>query len=417
MLDLELNMRAKARARTYRDDPWLKMAREDQRIPPGDWTTWLIQAGRGWGKTRTGSETVNCWATYSMELLGVPAHKLRIALVARTAADVRDTMVEGVSGLMSTARDWNKPFYEPSKRRIVWPNGAWATTFMAEQPEQLRGPEHHVAWADEAGTWERGEATWDNLILGLRGGIHPRVVVTTTPRRTKLIRRLSNMKNMVMTRGSTYDNAINLAGTFMDEVVGRYAGTRQGLQEIEGQLLEDREGAIWNIEMIADARVSKVPDLVRIVVGVDPSGGGKDSTGIVVVGRGVDDEYYVLEDATTRGTPQEWGSKAVQAYKKHKADRIIGEKNYGGQMVEYTIRAVNPDVSFKSVTASRGKAIRAEPIAAMYEQGKVHHVGHLRELEEEMTDWAPGDAESPDRMDALVWALTELSSRGRFMVS
>ncbi len=410
-----IRTRARVRQRGYEADPWHSEARPEQTIPPGDWVTWLIQSGRGWGKTRAGSETTNTAATYSKELFGVPPSEMRIGLVARTAADSRDTMVEGVSGVMNTARPWNKPEYEPSKRRITWANGAQATTFTAEEPDLLRGPEHHFVWADEAGAWEvsRAERAWDNIMFGLRAGDHPRIMVTTTPRRTPLMRRIVGLSNLHVTRGRTQDNADNLADVFLDEVLGRYEGTRIGRQEIEGELLEDREGALWTLDLISTNRVQQVPDLDRVVVGVDPAGGGPDSTGIVVAGR-ANEHYYVLADDSVQGSPQEWGTRAVRASRQHRADRIVAETNYGGAMVQATIRAVDPTVSFKAVTASRGKAVRAEPIAALYEQGRVHHVGTFRELEDEMTDWAPGDTDSPDRMDALVWALTDLSSVGKW---
>ncbi len=400
---------------------WLAEARPEQLIPEGEWTTWLIQAGRGWGKTRTGAETINEWARDPINHFATPPYRCRFALVAATAADARDTMVEGASGIVTVADPGNKPEYEPSKRRLTWPNGVRATLFTAEKPRLLRGPEHHAAWCDEVGAWEpsRGEDTWDNLMLGLRGGHHPRTIITTTPRRTRLMRKLAKLNRLHLTRGTTNDNAENLAEVFLDEIVGRYEGTRLGRQEIGGELLEDREGALWSYTLIDEHRVKEAPELSRVVVGVDPAGGGADSTGIVVAGIGKcdcagepEDHYFIAEDVTSSGVPNEWGNAAVRAYERHKADRVVAETNYGGAMVEATIRTVSLDVSFRAVTASRGKAVRAEPIAALYEQGKVHHVGTHLELEDEMCDWAPGDAESPDRMDALVWALTELSTTG-----
>lgn len=417
IVDLELELRARARNRPYEQDPWLRRARSTQLMPEGDWHIWIIQTGRGWGKTLTVSETTNLIATYSVPLLGVRAADLRIALVGRTAADVRDVMVEGLSGVLRTGRPWNRPVYEPSKRRITWPNGVVATTFSAQEPDLLRGPEHHFAWSDEVATWERGQETWDNLQMGLRQGAQPRQVVTTTPRRTAFYKALVALDGTVFTRGHTDENRANLSASFFEQVASKYRGTRLGRQELAGELLEDREGALWTLDMIDAGRVEESPVLLRVVVGVDPAGGGRDETGIVVAGQGANGHYYIMDDVSERSSPESWGRAAVGAYHKWMADRIIAEKNYGGDMVQSVIRNVDRKVPYKAVTATRGKALRAEPIAALYEQGRVHHVGVHRELEDQMTNWAPGDAQSPDRLDAATWALTELSTRGGWAVS
>lgn len=404
---------------------WEHTARPDQRLPDGDWTSWLIQAGRGWGKTRTGSETVHEWVRDPVNHFIVPPHRLRGALVAATAADARDTMVEGVSGILATAPRGFVPNYEPSKRRLTWPNGAQATLFSAEKPRLLRGPEHHFAWCDEAAAWDKAQDTWDMLMFGLRAGDRPRVIITTTPQRTKFVRYLVKLSAQVITHGAMSDNADNLSPVFVEQITERYGGTRLGRQELEGELLEDREGALWTLDMIDALRVEESPELQRVVVAVDPSGGGGDEIGIVVVGSATvrNDEgkrvehFYVMDDVSLLGSPGRWGRAAADAYHEWQADRLVGEKNYGGDMVESNIRTVDRNVSYKGVTASRGKAVRAEPIAALYEQGRVHHVGKFRELEDQMCEWAPGDDDSPDRMDALVWGLTELSQRGQWAVT
>ncbi len=370
-------------------------------MPAGNWTTWLILAGRGWGKTRTGAEAVR---------QAVKDGRRRIALVAPTAADGRDVMVEGESGLLSVGPESERPNYEPSKRRLTWPNGAIATIYSAEDPDQLRGPGHDFAWCDELAAWKRPHETWDMLLFGLRQGTNPQAVVTTTPRPIKEIRDLLLDPTCVVTRGSTYENRANLAPAFFSQIVRRYEGTRLGRQELEAEVLSDTPGALWKLDLIDLSRVAGHPELIRVVVGVDPAASSNDSsdeTGIVVAGIGVDGHGYVLDDVTLRGTPGEWAGAAVRAYRATQADRIVGEVNNGGEMVGFTILTVDPNVSYKAVHASRGKQTRAEPIASLYEQGRIHHVGTLPALEDQMTTWIPG-MRSPDRMDALVWALTEL---------
>ena len=340
----------------------------------------------------------------------------RIALVAPTAADVRDVMVEGESGILATAPPWDRPIYEPSKRRVTWANGAMATTYSADEPERLRGPQHEAAYCDELAAWRYPEA-WDQLMFGLRLGSDPRCVVTTTPKPVKLIRELLKAKTTVVTRGSTYDNRANLAPAFFSDIVTKYEGTRLGRQEIMAEMLEDVVGALWNRGMIESTRMLVPPcDMKRIVVAIDPattSEEGSDATGIIVVGVGTDGRGYVLDDLTCRESPERWASIAVSAFSRWKADRIVAEVNQGGDMVEATIRMVAARIPYTGVHASRGKVTRAEPVAALYEQGRVSHAGMFADLEDEMCSFTidfdrKAAGYSPDRLDALVWGLTEL---------
>lgn len=376
-------------------------------MPPKEsWRTWLILAGRGFGKTRCGAEWVRAQ---------VGSGCRRIALIGATAADARDVMVEGESGVLAISPPWDRPNYEPSKRRLTWPNGAVATTYSADEPDRLRGPQHDGAWCDELAAW-RYAAAWDNLMLGLRLGDDPRCVVTTTPRPVKLIRDLVAGKDCMVTKGSTYENRGNLAAGFLADIVARYEGSRLGRQELYADLLDDTPGALWQRAWFDRDRVSEAPILRRVVVAVDPpasSSENADECGIVVAGLGEDGKAYVLVDRSQRGTPHGWASAAVRAYHAFKADRLVAEVNQGGEMVESVVRQVDRDVSYKAVHATRGKATRAEPVAALYEQGRVCHVGPLDVLEDQMcaftTDFdrlAAGF--SPDRLDAAVWALTEL---------
>ena len=369
----------------------------------------MVKSGRGWGKTRTGAELVRDW---------VESGQMRtVALVNDTAADTRDIMIEGPSGLLAVCPPWNKPVYEPSKRRVVWPNGAMAIAYAAESPEMLRGPQHDGAWVDELFKWKNlrkrdteGGTAWDNLLFGLRTGAHPRWIATTTPRPVPLLKQLQGRESVRVTGGSSYDNRVNLAEDWYREVIGRYEGTRLGRQEIYAEDLEDIEGALWRRDEIESKRVEKAPDLVRVVVAIDPSTTGNESSdeaGIVVAGIGKDGHGYILDDVSLRATPDGWARRAVVSYHAHKSDRIVAETNNGGDMVELTLRMVDPNIPYRKLTASRGKQTRAEPVAALYEQGRVHHVGTFPMLEDEMCSWVPGD-DSPNRMDALVWALTEL---------
>lgn len=380
---------------------WQFWARDKQLPPEGDWFIWLILAGRGFGKTRAGAEYVIERAKQGYG---------PIALIGETAGDVRDTMVElGDSSILKVSPPDFVPEYEPSKRRLTWPNGVTATTFSGDSPDQLRGPQHATVWADEPAKWKYPEEAWDNMEMGLRLSDDPRCVATTTPRPIGLIQSLVGDDDVAVTQGSTYENEVNLSERFRDRVIAKYEGTRLGRQELHAELLTDNPGALWTHDLIEEYRVREgdAPAMKRIVVAVDPSGGG-DDIGIGAAGLGVDGHGYVLEDVTTNGSPHHWGTVAVQCYRRHSGDRIVAERNFGGDMVESTIRTVDRQVPVKMVTASRGKQRRAEPVAAMYEQGKVHHVGALPELEDEMCTWDPDMDWSPNRMDWCVWALTEL---------
>jgi len=389
---------------------WPAIARPNQLPPPGGWwQVWLLLAGRGFGKTRTLSEWV-CEQVAS-------GRASRIALVAATAADARDVLVEGQSGILVVAPSPFRPIYEPSKRRLTWPNGAIATTFSAEEPDRLRGPQHDAAICDELASWSRPE-TWDMLQFGLRLGRHPRCLVATTPRPTKLIRELLAREghDVVVTRGSTYENRANLAPGFFDQIIRKYEGTRLGRQELDAELLDDTPGALWSHAIIDAVRLSAVPVLQRIVVAIDPavtSGEDADETGIVVVGIDHQGHGYVLADASGKYQPIEWAKIAIAAYRAHHAERIVAEVNNGGDMVENTLRMVDPNVPFTAVRASRGKVTRAEPVSALYEQGRMHHVGTFPQLEDQMTNFTSdfdrqAAGYSPDRVDALVWAATDL---------
>lgn len=390
---------------------WSFWARPKQRTPTWNWSFWLILAGRGYGKTRVGSEWV-------IDKARRGSRGMRIALVAETAADARDVMVEGDSGILAVSPPWFRPAYYPSKRRLVWPNGVIATTYSAEEPDQLRGPQHHYAWGDEPAKWRYADA-WDQLQMGLRLGDHPQAVLTTTPRPTPLIKSwvedaTGPNPTFALTRGSTYENRANLAPTFLDTILKKYEGTRLGRQELNAEVLDDAPGALWNRAEHIDAhRVIKPPcDLVRVVVAIDPSVSSDSPgacTGIVVAGLGTDGHGYVLADGSLlQPTPEQWAKAAVTLFHTHQADRVIGEVNNGGDLVESNVRSIER-LPFKKVSASRGKQKRAEPIASFYEQGRVHHVGSLPLLEDEMCQWEPGVSTwSPNRLDALVWALTEL---------
>ena len=384
---------------------WSFWVRENQLPPAGDWRVWLIRTGRGFGKTRTGAE----WVRAEVE----SGRRGRIALVARTAADARDVMVEGESGLLAVCPPWNRPNYEPSKRRLTWDNGAMATTYSADEPDLLRGPQHDGAWADEIASWRFPDA-WHMLMMGLRLGENPQVVATTTPRPIKLLRDLMAQPSTVTVTGSTFENEANLPAPFLEEIIGRYQGTRLGRQELMGELLDDVPGALWTRQMIEDALVAEAPDMARVVIAIDPavtSGEDSDETGIVAVGKGVDGHGYLLADASCRMSPDGWGRRALELYHTHQADRIIAEVNNGGDLVERVIRTVDADVPFTAVRASRGKHVRAEPIAALYEQSKVHHVGGFEALEDQLCAFATDGymgSDSPDHADALVWALTDL---------
>lgn len=387
---------------------WGVWRRPKQATPAGQWRKWLIMAGRGFGKTRTGAEFIR-------EQVNAGTAQF-IALVGATAADVRDTMIEGQSGILSVFPPGQRPQYEPSKRRVTFHNGAVATAYSADEPDRLRGPNHDTAWADELAAWRYADA-WDQLTLGLRIGHHPRVVITTTPRPVPVIKQLveTNDGTVIVTRGSTYENISNLAPSFVNEMMRRYEGTTLGRQELHAEVLDDIEGALWHRVALDALRVHKPPTMKRVVVAVDPAASNNTSsneTGIIVAGIGTDGKGYVLEDKTIKGSPNEWGVAALAAYHQFQADRIVAEANQGGDMVAHTLRTVDKNAPIKLVRASRGKRTRAEPVAALYEQGRVHHVGFLTQLEDQMCGWVPDIGSSPDRVDALVWAITELMIDG-----
>jgi phage terminase large subunit-like protein len=401
-------------ADTLADGGWRSRARASQLPPPGDWAGWLVLSGRGFGKTWIGTN-------YTHELAEQGKAK-RIGLIGATAADVRDTMVEGQSGIMATAPSWFRPTYEPSKRKLTWPNGATALLFSAEEADRLRGPNFDFIFADELAAWKDVDAVWNQAMFCLRLGMHPRWVVTTTPRPLKILKSLlaREGRDVVVTRGTTYENAANLAPAFLEGIKARYEGTRLGRQELNAEILDDYPGALWTRETLEKARYrGTVPDLKRVVVAIDPSGtrgdeDSGDSVGIVVAGVGIDGLAYVLADKTCKLSPAGWGAVAVGAYREFRADRIIAERNFGGAMVEHVVRTCDATIPYRDVTASRGKIARAEPIAALYEQERVRHVGNFSELEDQlcaMTGEGYIGAGSPDRGDALVWALTELMTK------
>jgi phage terminase large subunit-like protein len=383
---------------------WSFWGRPDQQLPPGEWATWLILAGRGWGKTRTGAETVRSI---------VDAGGNRGALVAATAADARDVVIEGESGLLAVFPTHQRPVYEPSKRRITFHTGAIATLYSADEPERLRGPQHEYAWADELAAWRYPDA-WDQLQLGLRLGANPRAIVTTTPKPKKIIRELLADKATIVTTGSTYDNQANLAERFISQIIAKYEGTTLGQQELHAVLLDEASGAPWTRDLIDSVRVPKIPpgvDIVRFGVAVDPAvtnNKHSDETGIIAGFLGDDDHVYIVEDASLHGSPDEWAQRAINTYHRHDADRLIGEVNNGGDLIETVIRQKDRNISYKAVRASKGKYTRSEPVVALYEQGRVHHVGVFPELEDQMVTWTVDADFSPDRMDALVWLVTEL---------
>ena len=343
------------------------------------------------------------------------ADKTRWAIVAPTFTDARDTCAEGESGIVrildeyQMLRDYNRSIGE-----IFLTNGSRIKLFSGEEPNRLRGPQHHGGWFDELAAFKYSDS-WDQYQFGLRLGTNPRSIITTTPRPTKLIKDLLKRDRVLTVRGSTFDNAKNLPESALTELRARYEGTRLGRQELHGEVLEDTEGALWTMSLIEACRVTEAPQLMRVVVAVDPavtSNETSDETGIVVAGVTTAGHFYILEDCSIRTTPDAWARAAVTAYHRHNADRIVAETNNGGDMVTLLMRQVDPAAAVKKVTATRGKMLRAEPVVALYEQGRVHHVGGFADLEDQMTSWSPLDAKSPDRLDALVWALTELSDQG-----
>jgi phage terminase large subunit-like protein len=389
---------------------WRLWARPNQIAPDGDWTVWVLRAGRGFGKNRTGSGWVHERAMQA---------KRWIALIGKTSADVRDYMIDGPGGIIRNAPPAERPVHQPDKRRVVWPNGSYATLYSGEEPEQLRGFSGDTAWADEFAKYRYPKILWDNLMMGLRepsAGDRPRVLITTTPRPLALLKEIERMPGTVVVTGSSYDNRSNLDPSWYETTLAKYEGTRLGRQEIHAEILDDNPGALWSRRNLDEYRVDRSPPLIRIVVAVDPattSNEGSDEHGIIVAGVCARSHIYVLDDCTLSGRPDDWGRAAVAAFRLHNADMIVAESNNGGEMVEHVIRSVDPMMNVRLVRASRGKYTRAEPVSAVFQQGRAHIVGSLPELEDQMIEFTPGSAAnrangSPDRVDALVWAVTEL---------
>lgn len=380
-------------------------ARPNQRPPAGDWRFWLLLAGRGFGKSRTIVE----WAHWQ----AMTRPGTRGNIVGATGSDVRDILVNGESGFLNVIAEDERPRYKPSELTLLWPNGSMALLFSADEPNRLRGKQCHWAIADELAAW-RYPAAWDQLLFGLRLGNDPRAAIATTPRPTRLIRSLVRDSTCHVTRGSTYDNRANLASQFYTDIINRYEGTRLGRQELNAEILEDVEGALWKQDAIDNNRVTDARVFSRIVVGVDPkaSAEAESETGIIVMGVGADGHGYILGDYSIDGTPEQWAQRVAFAYEQHEADRVVVEINQGGDMVTSVLRATGVRLPLQTVRASRGKATRAEPVAALYEQGRIHHVGTFPALEDQMCSWVPGD-KSPDRLDALVWAATALMLDGQ----
>jgi len=388
---------------------WRFWARPEQIHPRGDWYVWLFMGGRGSGKTRAGAE----WVREQIEL--VPS----VAIVGRTAHDVNQTMISGRSGLMKVFPPHQQPKHEPTKRMITFHNGAVAYAYTAYEPDELRGPQHGAAWCDELAAWRYLQATWDNIEYGLRDAPNPHIMITSTPRTITFLKHLiaqaeTGSGSVVMSRSSLYANAANLPARYVQRIRERFEGTAYARQEIYGELIEDNPSALWTRDVIDRNRVFKAPELVHILVAVDvatTSNEYSDETGIVVGGKGVDGDGYILDDATcTMAKPHEWAMAAIAEYHKYQANAIVAETNQGGEMIAATIHAIDPTVPVVSVRASRGKRTRAEPVAAMDIQGHIHHVGRFPELEDQMCQWVGdgSDRHSPDRLDARVWCISKL---------
>lgn len=392
---------------------WDVWARDDQLPPAGapsgsPWRLWLILGGRGSGKTRAGAEWIRARVASA-------AQPERIALVGETLGDVRRVMIEGVSGLLNVHADAERPRFEPSKREVTWANGSVAQMFAADEPDSLRGPQFTAAWCDEVAKWRKLEAAWDMLAMGLRLGDCPQAVATTTPRSRKFLNLLMADVATVVTRSKTRDNAANLAPAFFSEMLRRYGGSDLGRQELDGEIVAEVAGSLWQRDWIAAHRVERAPDLIEIVVAIDPpvtATADSDACGIVVAGLGEDRRAYVIADRTVQGrTPQAWARAAIAAYRDYAADRIVAEVNQGGDLVVAVLRQFDETVPVRKVVATRGKWVRAEPVAALYSEGRVSHVGPMPALEDELAAFGAGGAvrgRSPDRADALVWALTDL---------
>lgn len=388
--------------RSGSSDAWRRLARPEQLPPDGDWLAWYIEAGRGWGKTRTGAE----WLVEVSEVLP------RVAIVAESFGEARDTCVEGESGIKTL---YPAVRFNRSLGELFFPSGCIGKVFSADDPDSLRGPNNYAAWCDEIAKWRYLKATWDNLMMTMRKGERPRTVITTTPRPLPLLRTIKAMPSTVVTKGRTYDNIANLSPAFIETIVKPYEGTTYGRRELEGEDLDDVEGALWTRAMIDAAQLAgPLPDMRRVVVAIDPavtSGEDSDETGIIVAGAGVDGQGYILADRSCRLSPDGWARRAIAAFHEYRADRVVAEVNNGGDLVEAVIKTVE-HVPYTKVSASRGKRTRAEPIAALYEQGRVKHAAPMADLEDQLCSWTPDSGNSPDRLDALVWALTELGIAG-----
>ena len=395
---------------------WLFLAREEQ-LPPDQWGAegcfiWNVRAGRGYGKTRLSAEVFIRAIQYGGYTLP--------NLAGATAEDVRDIMIDGESGILACAPKEFYPEFIPSLKKLIWPNGVVSHIYYGTEPDKARGPQSDFLWLDEVAKWNRVEETFDNLLMGLRKGPNPLCIVTSTPRPTKFLMDLekrtdkTGRPSTVTTRGRTQDNFKNLSPVFISSIISKYEGTRLGRQELEGQFLDDNVDALWKRVDIDDNKVHEIPQLTYVVVGVDPavtSKDGSDDTGIIAAGKSKDGHFYILGDYTVHDTPQKWGEAAITAYHKHQANKIVGETNNGGEMVEHTLKTIDSNIPFKAVHASRGKATRAEPVSALYEQGRIHHFGTSPELEDQLCEWVPGAEKSPDRLDALVWSIAELEGK------
>lgn len=390
---------------------WGAHARASQRPPDWDWDVWMALAGRGWGKTRTGAE----WAITKART------EERGALIGPTAADTRDILVTGESGILACAPATFRPVYEPSKRRLTYPNGSIQMCYSADEPDRLRGPQHHYGWFDEMAAWRYLQGAWDMAQLGMRLGGHPQIFVTTTPRPLPLIKLLLKDERTAVSRGSTYDNLHNLAPTFRRAVVAKYEGTELGRQELNAEVLAELEGALLAQRHIDGARVDVAPELTEIVIGMDPAGTGNgDETGLVVVGRGPEKQNYVLHDGSERLSVQGAASRAWQLYDQYSASLVVVEDNGGKDWIEAVMRMAWKErygteagpPRLRRVNASQGKRLRAQPVAMRYEQGKVSHVGYLPQLEDQLTTWIPEeDPKSPDRLDAMVHGVQYLMTK------
>jgi len=401
----------KRRKKHEKQFDWNHNARPEQKVPKGNWRVWLILAGRGFGKTRTGAETIRQWA--------LSGQYKRIALIARSEAEAREVMIEGQSGLLNVHPKSERPIWEPSLRRLTWPNGAIATCYSSENYQQLRGPQFDCAWIDELAKFHTADQVWDQLNFALRLGTHPRIIITTTPRPTALLKDmiLNEYSWVHITRGSTYDNQANLSSEFIATMKEQYHNTTLGQQELLGQMIMDEEHALWKRANIHQISNQNLPHLRKIIIGVDPAATShkkSDETGIVITGIDENGHGYVLKDLSGRYSPNQWAQIAIDAYHQYKADLIIAETNKGGDMVETILKTINPNIRFKGVHASVGKKARAQPVAALYEQNKVSHLEGLEILEDQMCLYVPHQTQkSPDRLDALVWSLSELMLKPR----